>query len=271
MRVTCSRQGEKRRVRERRVVGCWRLEGGTIQTEGNRAEGGKERRCLEFSTRRKPTSLPTRRVFVVFDRLRTHLTRFEIERDRELPTEGKRRGGEKRKEKKREKKRKKYPRGATCATLSVEGCAEARYHEDPLSPSDPFSALLPTSTFHPATPRCLRGRDRANSTDHRAFLASLASTRCNPFSPPLLRNPVLEARSLAYATYAIANGRFFFFSFYRRGIDFASFSFFLLTSPKGPILPIRYPYHVRSFTTRTTSGTAPESRTSFNECSTRDR
>ena len=184
-----------------------------------------------------------------FERV-SHLTRFEIERDRELPTGEKRRGGEKRKEKKREKKRKKYPRGATCATLSVEGCAEARYHEDPLSPSDPFSALLPTSTFHPATPRCLRGRDRANSTDHRAFL---------------------EARSLAYATYAIANGRFFFFSFYRRGIDFASFSFFLLTSPKGPILPIRYPYHVRSFTTRTTSGTAPESRTSFNECSTRDR
>lgn len=109
---------------------------------------------------------------------------------------GKRRRGGKKK-RKREKKRKKYPRGATCATLSVEGCAEARYHEDPLSPlppSDPFSALLPTSTFHPATPRCLRG-DRANSTDHRAFLASLASTRCNPFSPPLLRNPVLEARS----------------------------------------------------------------------------
>lgn len=252
-------------------VGDWR-EGRFRRREIGQREG---RRDDASSFRRGGGPLRFRLVefslsSIDFERV-SHLTRFEIERDRELPTGGKRRGGEKRKEKKREKKRKKYPRGATCATLSVEGCAEARYHEDPLSPSDPFSALLPTSTFHPATPRCLRGRDRANSTDHRAFLASLASTRCNPFSPPLLRNPVLEARSLAYATYAIANGRFFFFSFYRRGIDFASFSFFLLTSPKGPILPIRYPYHVRSFTTRTTSGTAPESRTSFNECSTRDR
>lgn len=140
------------------------------------------------------------RVFLVFDgRLRrvSYLTRVDSKRNRQREREGKNDGREEKKRgEKREKKekRKKYPRGATCATLSVEGCAEARYHEDPLPPSDPFSALLPTSTFHPATPRCLRG-DRANSTDHRAFLASLASTRCNPFSPPLLRNPVLEARS----------------------------------------------------------------------------
>lgn len=147
------------------------------------------------------------RVFLVFDgRLRrvSYLTRVDSKRNRQRERERRKERREGREEKKRrregekrekkEEKRKKYPRGATCATLSVEGCAEARYHEDPLPPSDPFSALLPTSTFHPATPRCLRG-DRANSTDHRAFLASLASTRCNPFSPPLLRNPVLEARS----------------------------------------------------------------------------
>lgn len=112
--------------------------------------------------------------------------------------------------------------------VPVEGCAEARYHEDPLSPlrpcpplppSDPFSALLPTSTFHPATPRCLRG-DRANSTDHRAFLASLASTRCNPFSPPLLRNPVLEARAGRQPMRSVAGEQTHFF----RDISFLSLS-----------------------------------------------
>lgn len=175
-----------------RKKGYWRLEGGTIQTEGNRAEGGRDDASR--------TSLPTRSSFpclrwTTSTRIVSNASRFEIDREREGKNDGreeKKKRGEKRE--KKEEKRKKYPRGATCATLSVEGCAEARYHEDPLPPSDPFSALLPTSTFHPATPRCLRG-DRANSTDHRAFLASLASTRCNPFSPPLLRNPVLEARS----------------------------------------------------------------------------
>lgn len=228
---TCSRQGEKRWVRKK---GYWRLEGGTIQTEGNRAEGGRDDASR--------TSLPTRRVFLVFDgRLRrvSYLTRVDSKRNRqrEREREGKDDGREEKKKRgekreKKEEKRKKYPRGATCATLSVEGCAEARYHEDPLSPlppSDPFSALLPTSTFHPATPRCLRG-DRANSTDHRAFLASLASTRCNPFSPPLLRNPVLEARSGRQPMRSVAGGErtvdfFPDIFFYTRGIDFASFFF----------------------------------------------
>lgn len=268
---TCSRQGEKRWVRKK---GYWRLEGGTIQTEGNRAEGGRDDASR--------TSLPTRRVFLVFDgRLRrvSYLTRVDSKRNRqrEREREGKDDGREEKKKRgekreKKEEKRKKYPRGATCATLSVEGCAEARYHEDPLSPlppSDPFSALLPTSTFHPATPRCLRG-DRANSTDHRAFLASLASTRCNPFSPPLLRNPVLEARSGRQPMRSVAGGErtvdfFPDIFFYTRGIDFASFFFLSPYLAKGKgILPIWYPYHARPFTTRTTSGTAPESRTPFN-------
>lgn len=216
------------------------------------------------------------RVFLVFDgRLRrvSYLTRVDSKRNRQREREGKNDGREEKKRgekrEKKEEKRKKYPRGATCATLSVEGCAEARYHEDPLPPSDPFSALLPTSTFHPATPRCLRG-DRANSTDHRAFLASLASTRCNPFSPPLLRNPVLEARSGRQPMRSVAGGE--------RAVDFFPDIFFIhaelisllffflspyLAKGKG-ILPIWYPYHARPFTTRTTSGTAPESRTPFN-------
>lgn len=112
--------------------------------------------------------------------------------------------------------------------------------------------------------------DETEPTPRITELSSRASRPRDATHFPLRSCVTLSwRRGLCPTTYATVDS--FFFSFYRRGIDFASFSFFLLTSPKGPILPIRYPYHVRSFTTRTTSGTAPESRTSFNECSTRDR
>lgn len=101
----------------------------------------------------------------------------------------------------RQRKRSEKRRRSTLQALRALLCpwkgAEARYHEDPFPPphtpplylSPPaLRALLPSSffpptrfprfcatvqpTFYPTTPHCLRG-DRANSTDHRAFLVNL--------------------------------------------------------------------------------------------------
>lgn len=98
---TCSRQGEKRWVRKK---GYWRLEEGTIQTEGNRAEGGRDDASR--------TSLPTRSSFpcLRWTTTSTHIvsnaSRFEIDREREKErtTGGKRRRREGKKEKKRRRR-----------------------------------------------------------------------------------------------------------------------------------------------------------------------
>lgn len=94
---TCSRQGEKRWVRKK---GYWRLEGGTIQTEGNRAEGGRDDASR--------TSLPTRSSFpclrwTTSTRIVSNASRFEIDKERERRKE--RREG--REEEERGEKRKK--------------------------------------------------------------------------------------------------------------------------------------------------------------------
>lgn len=136
------------RQRRERRWGWWR-EGRVRRREIGQRER-RERRCLEFST--KPTSLPTRRVFVVLDgRLRTRIasnaSRFEIERERERGgrmTGEKRRRGKKRE--KREKKRKKYPRGATCATLSPWKGVRKRDITRTL-----FHLFAPVLLFHPPT------------------------------------------------------------------------------------------------------------------------
>lgn len=83
-----------------RKKGYWRLEGGTIQTEGNRAEGGRDDASR--------TSLPTRSSFpclrwTTSTRIVSNASRFEIDRERERRKE--RREG--REEEERGKKRKK--------------------------------------------------------------------------------------------------------------------------------------------------------------------
>lgn len=137
------------RQRRERRWGWWR-EGRVRRREIGQRER-RERRCLEFST--KPTSLPTRRVFVVLDgRLRTRIasnaSRFEIERERERG--GRMTGEKRRREGKKEKKGRRRGR-STLEALRALLCPRGRVCGSEISrgPSFTSSPLPSSSTLRP--------------------------------------------------------------------------------------------------------------------------
>lgn len=256
-----------------RKKGYWRLEGGTIQTEGNRAEGGRDDASR--------TSLPTRRVFLVFDgRLRrvSYLTRVDSkrnrqrEREKERTTGGKRRRREGRKEKKRRRRGRstlEALRALLCPWKGVRKRDITRtlfhlFHPPTRFPrfcQPPPSIRLHLAAFGETEPtpritelssRASRPRDATHfplrSCVTLSWRRGLVDNLCDP-------SRAENERSISFQIFFFIHAEsisllFFFLSPY-------------LAKGKG-ILPIWYPYHARPFTTRTTSGTAPESRTPFN-------
>lgn len=216
------------------------------------------------------------RVFLVFDgRLRrvSYLTRVDSKRNRQRERERRKERREGREEEERGEKRKKRRRRgrSTLEALRALLCPWKGVRKRDIT----------RTLFHPPTrfprfcqpPPSIRLHLAAfGETEPTPRITELSSRASRPRDATHF--PLRSCVTLFWRRGLVdnlcdpsrANGRFLSrYFFYTRGIDFASFFFLSPYLAKGKgILPIWYPYHARPFTTRTTSGTAPESRTPFN-------
>lgn len=208
-----------------RKKGYWRLEGGTIQTEGNRTEGGRDDASR--------TSLPTRSSFpclrwTTSTRIVSNASRFEIDREREKErtTGGKRRRREGRKEKKRRRRGRstlEALRALLCPWKGVRKRDITRTLFHPPTRFPRFCQPPPSIRLH------LAAFGETEPTPRITELSSRASRPRDATHFPLRSCVTLSwRRSLVdnLCDPSRANGRFLSrYFFYTRGIDFASFFF----------------------------------------------